>query len=728
MTSEIAGSTDLDITISGQGATLQEFLDHTTLSINAGPSLLIVGNEENSDKMVVDINQATVKAVQGGAVKARVRGAFMEKALDVALVTGSLTQLRTPDKPWPISLLARSEGASLTIKGGLKSEAEGMRAALAVSLSGQQLNRLDPDLPPSGPYVFRAQLINSGSEYFLKDLKGRLGQSDVTGFVSLNMEEDIPHLSAAFSSSYLDMADLSTPGDITIPVESLQDLGADFTWKVKRLIDENVKLGDLTVEGTLKNGRLVFTTFQGNFFDRKHTYAEFQGELVLDTTAAIPTVSGKTAIQNLDYGHLLKRFGGNGQLVGVANLDAQFSTKGNTLFTMLTQPTFTIGTQDLRIPLHDQQDERETLLNVTQAALSSRGGSPLSFSAEGSFKERPFTITSSSGDLSQLMKDIHQWPLAIAVEFPHFLIDLKGHLLFPINSEDFSFQVLVKGDTSSESSFFSETKLSFLGPFTFTSQLTQIKEGYRATELKAQWGPNDMAGHATLMTNGSRLKLVASLNSESVEIDFLTKELAPSTDPKPDTIFKSIARGLAQIGTTTGKSVAGIGSKAGEVITKPLGVEENDDGNQAQVASIFPDLKFPVDTLRSIDLDFDWQIQKVKSKGTHLGNLSYKLTLEDGLLKMGPLKGTLWHGTFDGKIKLDASQYVPTLEVRLKIQDLDLGFLDDTVGVTDLVNGEIDLIKLNLKSRGTTLHEVLNRANGEAELVEGPIEIRQRTH
>ena len=154
VTSEIAGSTDLDITMSGQGATLQEFLDHTTLSINAEPSSLIVGNEENSDKMVVDINQATVKAVQGGAVKARVRGAFMEDALDVALVTGSLTQLRTPDKPWPISLLARSEDASLTIKGGLKSEAEGMRAALAVSLKGQRLNRLDPDLPPSGPYVF----------------------------------------------------------------------------------------------------------------------------------------------------------------------------------------------------------------------------------------------------------------------------------------------------------------------------------------------------------------------------------------------------------------------------------------------------------------------------------------------------------------------------------------------------------------------------------------------
>jgi len=226
------------------------------------------------------------------------------------------------------------------------------------------------------------------------------------------------------------------------------------------------------------------------------------------------------------------------------------------------------------------------------------------------------------------------------------------------------------------------------------------------------------------MTNGPRLKLDASLNSESVEIDFLTKELAPSTDPKPGrTVFKSIARGLAQIGTTTGQSVVGIGSKAGEVVTKSLGVEEKDDENETAVARLIPDYEFPLDALRSIDLDFDWQIKKVESKGVHLGNLSYKLTLEDGLLKMGPLRGTLWKGTFDGKIKLDASQYVPTLSVQLKVQDLDLDFLDNTVGVTDMVKGEIDLIKLNLKSRGTTFHEVLNRANGEAEFVEGPLEI-----
>jgi hypothetical protein len=486
---------------------------------------------------------------------------------------------------------------------------------------------------------------------------------------------------------------------------------------------ETVQLGDLTVDGTLKNGRLAFTTLKGNLFDRKQPYAEFQGELTLDTTADIPTLSGKTSVHNLDYGHLLQRFGSHDQLVGVANLDAHFSSKGNTLFTMLAQPNFKIATQDVRITLKDQQDEGPPFLNVTQAALFSRGGGPLVLSAEGSLKEKPFTITSSSGDLSQLMKGIPQWPLAIAVNLPQLLIDVKGHLLFPINNENFSFQVLLKGDSWKDVPFLTEMEFSDLGPFSLTGLLTQIKEGYRVTELKGQWGPNDMAGHLTFMTNVPRPKLVASLRSETNEFSFLTKTLSPPTDPEEGTILMNIVGSVAKIGAGAGRTIAGIGSQAGDAVTKSLGFEDKDDKDETPVARIIPDFEIPVDLLRSIDLDLDWEIQKVESKGAHLGNLSYHLTLENGHLTIGPLKGTMWHGTIDSRIELDASQYVPVLTAQLTIQDLDMGFLDDTVGVTDMVKGEIDLINLNLKSRGTTLHEILNRANGEAEFVESSLEI-----
>ncbi|MEJ2232225.1 MAG: AsmA family protein, partial [Nitrospirales bacterium] len=168
-------------------------------------------------------------------------------------------------------------------------------------------------------------------------------------------------------------------------------------------------------------------------------------------------------------------------------------------------------------------------------------------------------------------------------------------------------------------------------------------------------------------------------------------------------------------------------SDAGEVVSKSLGAEEkddeSDDGKETKVPRLIPDYVFPVGALRSIDLDFDWEIQRVESKGIHLGDLSYQLTLEDGLLTIGPLTGTLWHGKIGGRMELDASQYVPTLSAQLTIQNLDVGFLDDTVGVKNLANGDLDLISLNLKSRGTTLQAVLGRANGEAKLIEGPLEI-----
>jgi len=185
----------------------------------------------------------------------------------------------------------------------------------------------------------------------------------------------------------------------------------------------------------------------------------------------------------------------------------------------------------------------------------------------------------------------------------------------------------------------------------------------------------------------------------------------------------NIVGSVAKIGSGVGKSVADMGSQAGDAVTKSLGFEDKDDKDEVPVVRIIPDFEIPVDMLRSMDLDLDWEIQQVQSKGTHLGNLSYNLTLEDGLFTIGPLTGTMWHGTINSRIELDASQYVPTLTAQLTLEGLDVGFLDDTVGVTDMVKGEIDLIKLNLRSRGTTLHEVLARANGEAELVAGSLEV-----
>ena len=721
ITSQITGSTDLDATIRGQGATLHEFLDQTDFSIHAGPSSLTIQSVDKNDPLLIDIDQARVQAMKGGTVKAWVKGALNQKAIDVSIETGTLTRLGTTAKSWPISLFARSGDASVMVKGGMKPEPSGLKVALGVVLKGKHLSHLDPDLPASGPYGLTGWFFKEGEQYRVSDLKARLGRTDITGALSMNLEGETPQVSGAFSSQFVSVEDLSTPGDITIPVDVFRALNATFNWNIKHLQTETVELGDLALQGNLTDGRLVVTPLEGKLLDKKFAYAQFQAELELDTSTTVPTFSGTTSIKNLDYGHIMKQLGSDDQIVGMGNLEASFSSQGQTLFAMLAQPTFKIEGKHLQLTSPGENKESEIILSVEQAFLSSTAGGPITFKAEGSFPNTPFSINSSSGAIKDLFTDITQWPLSISVNFPKMLVDLSGHLDFPLNGEDFHFNVLLKGETLPELNFLWNGTPPDLGPMTLKTTLTQIQEGYTLTDLEAEFGPNKVTGDASLITTGRRPKLVATLTSESHEFGFLTKTLAEAIEPTDTPILENIVTSVASIGRKAGKAVIAMGAKAGKMITDSLGMDE--EGSEAPVDRVLPDFEFPVDAMRSIDLEIDWQVTEMQSKGKKLGYFALRIDLKNGRLTLDPFKGTLWDGVIDGKIELDASLYVPTLAIDLTIRGLNYGLLDSSVGLKGLIRGKSELISLHVKGRGTTLHEVLSRANGTAEIVDGAIVI-----
>lgn len=721
VTSQISGSTNLEASIRGQGATLQAFLEETDFSIKAGPSSLTIQSADEDDPLLIEIALAKVQAMKGGAVKAWVKGDLNQKAIDIGIETGTLTRLGTTSKSWPISLFARSGDVSVTVKGGVKPEPQGLKVALGVTLKGKQLSHLDPELPASGPYGLSGWLFKEGEQYRVTDLKARLGRTDINGALSMNLEGETPQVSGAFSSQLVSVEDLSTPGDITIPVDAFRALNATLNWDIKRLQAETFELGDLALQGNLTEGRLVVTSLEGKLLDKKFAYAQFQGELELDVSTTLPTFSGTASIKNMDYAQVIKQLGIDAQMVGMGNLEASFSSQGKTIFTMLAQPTFKIEEKHLQMTSPDENKKSEIVMSVEHAFLSSTAGGPITFTAEGSFQNTPFSITSSSGAIKNLFTDITQWPLAISVNLPKVLIDVSGHINFPLNGEDFHFNVSLKGETLAELNFLWNGTPPDLGPIKLKGVLTQIQEGYTLTDFKTQLGPTDVGGHLSLITTGRRPKLVGKFTTEISEFGFLTRTITESMDSTDKPILKNIVTSVAKIGTKAAKSVTDIGMEAGKKVTKSLGMKE--EASEGPHDRVLPDFEFPVDAMRSIDLEIDWQINEVQSKGWKLGKFAYTLALKNGRLTIDPVKGTLWDGVINGKIELDASLYVPTLAIDLTIQGLDYGFLDTSVGLQDLIRGESELISLNVKGRGTTLREVLSRANGTAEIVDGAIVI-----
>ena len=732
VTSDVLGSTDVDLALRGSGSNLQELYQNATVTVNLGASDLVYRKEERGEVEEFALKRATVKVTQGGPVKARLLGMYLGEPLDIRMGTAPLGQLLVSSGDWPISLVAQGRQSTLTLQGGLRVENDTTLLESKVTVKGRRPSDLLPTLPATEPYGLQAMLVTDGERITLSGLKGRLGKTDITGDIQVDLKSGTPYFTAQLSSRYFNTQEVFIPSSFDsseetfIPQKPFRLIEGNITWTFTRLNVKPVYFRNLTLKASLKDGRLDVTVPQGELHNWKKRYGILQGKFAFNATPRIPTIAGNIGFRKLDLGYVINGLQRNGPIAGVGNVNVKFSSHGTIFSKMFGRTTFEVTTENFPLTFRSKTEESKNLAKISRAVLFSKKGGPLGFQTQGLLKESPFTISATAGSLRKLFQERDEWPLKIEIALSQVDIQLHGHLLFPLNGEDFRFQVKVEGENMAQEHLLSEFSAAMpedLGELSLTGALAQTKEGYTFTEVQLQLGPNDVSGDLKLNTTGERPKLVAILNSNSNEFRFLTKRLSPSLETEDRTMLKRIIGTVAKIGKDTKDTVVGIGSKAGSVMSKSLGIEETDKEGESPGIRVFPDLQIPVDYLRSIDLDLEWHVRRVESKGFHLGNISYYVDLKDGKLELGPLRGELWRGSIDGKIILDASQYVPTVTAQVKLEGLDLGFLDETVGVTDMINGELDLIRLDFNSRGTGVHEILNRANGTVEIVEGEMEI-----
>ena len=733
LTDHIMGSTNLKASIQGEGTTLQDFINQTTFLLTAGPSSLTVDPpDEEEDPLVVELKHATIQSKKGGRVKAQVKGSFDQHAIELEVETGTLSRLVTSSQSWPISLVGRSGDTSVMIKGGIQQGHPDMKLALGVLLKGKQLNQTVPDLPASRPYGITGWIFTEGGQVRITDLQGRIGRTDIMGTLNGTLNTEPPHLSGTFSSKLVRVADLTTPGDLIFPVDAFHALNLDFNWDIARFDTGIVELGEVSLQGNLTDGRLEVVPVQGKLMEKNVSHATLHGELRFNTHASIPTMRGKISVEDMDLGHIMDQLEFEDPMTGKGTLEATFSSKGKSLFTMLAQPTFQLEATRWQLTSPDQSEELETEVTIEQATLSSLAGGPIELTSKGSYDTIPFTLTASSGDLKDLFTDPLQWPLDLSVKMPKMLVDMSGHLNFPFDGQDFAFHVSFKGDALRQLDLLEKGFASdIVAPLTLDGILTQTQKGYDLTDIKAERGSNNLLGHLSLITTGPRPKVVARLTSDSYEFGFLTRTITEAIDePEDQPILKGVVSSVKKIGKTAAESVTDLGAQTGKMVTDSLASEKKEDDYEDEeidekepVEKVIPDFDIPVDALRAVDLDIVWDLKEVKSKGTNLGHAVWTIGLENGLLSLDPIDINLWHGKFRGTIELDASLYVPTLSVDLNVNDLDYGFLDKSVGLKDLIRGESESMTVNLKSRGLTFHEILSRANGTATVVDGAITI-----
>ena len=102
------------------------------------------------------------------------------------------------------------------------------------------------------------------------------------------------------------------------------------------------------------------------------------------------------------------------------------------------------------------------------------------------------------------------------------------------------------------------------------------------------------------------------------------------------------------------------------------------------------DIEIPVDMIRDLRANGSFKIDRAFLSGMEFTNLEVGLRSRNGKLRLNPLAAELYDGTYDGDVRIDASQDIPSISVDEKLQGVNLSSLAKSMFDQDNISGTIN--------------------------------------
>jgi uncharacterized protein involved in outer membrane biogenesis len=249
----------------------------------------------------------------------------------LALITGGPLLNISPDKPYPIGADIRAGTTHMTANGQIDKPFDLGRFSANLMVSGTDLNNLyyltGLSLPNTPPYRIAGALTRNKLIYDVKRFNGRVGDSDVSGDLSVDTSGDRPLLKAAIMSKRLDFDDLGSlvgaapatgkgetasagqkqegaqraAGGLLLPTATLQvdrirAMDAEVTYRAATVNAPGLPLRKVSLDLDLKKGVLNLNPISFGF-----SRGDLTGQIKLDASGKVPRTDADLRLTN---GHL----------------------------------------------------------------------------------------------------------------------------------------------------------------------------------------------------------------------------------------------------------------------------------------------------------------------------------------------------------------------------------------------------------------------------------------
>jgi len=265
---------------------LGKFPNIGSLSIDNG-TLKYRDPTDNTDLSFVINTSAAAEGGPDTMVEVKGKGKFRGMDAKLYAIGGALLALRRADRPYPIKAILTLGKTRASINGTLLDPLHLKKEKVNFVLEGNDIAQLYPIIgvpfPPTPPYRLTGYLNHTGNIWTFKHFEGKVGNSDLTGDLSVDRDKIPQLITADLESRSLELKDLSGfigvdlvsgPRNKVLPtmpfsLEKIRAADADVRFKVDKIITKGLPIEKMDAhliikDGTLKLAPLNFETAGGH--------------------------------------------------------------------------------------------------------------------------------------------------------------------------------------------------------------------------------------------------------------------------------------------------------------------------------------------------------------------------------------------------------------------------------------------------------------------------------
>ncbi len=317
-------------------------------------------------------------------------------------------------------------------------------------------------------------------------------------------------------------------------------------------------------------------------------------------------------------------------------------------------------------------------VNIARGEGGEDGGS-LSLRGTGLLQKEKFELRADGGPIDFIRDSSKPYPLDLSIKMGATEISFKGTLTEPVKMTGIDADLNIKGNNMADLFYLTGIPLAPTPPYSLDGHLSKEGEVWAYNGFKGRVGDSDLSGDMTYDVSGERGMMKAELTSKLLDMDDLGGfiGLAPTTDK----------------------------GEAAAPEQKKLAQE------QAQSERLLPDVPINLDRMRATDMQVHLVSTQINAPGWPINDMDVTLKLDDGLLRLDPLKFGVSNGTIDGTLQLNGREKTPDVEMNLALRRLSLKQFFEGTSFESLSEGRFGG-RIDLKGQGKSLAEVLATSDG----------------